>query len=605
MASGIAVSPSNASTLRLEEKYEKSVTFKFNETLTLTMDRAQKNKDNKSKCENRNPKRPNHYPRHDTYSRINEPNEPSYNKSGKRRYSASSVDFKAGGKRRRHNNKDPELKFLMGGDISDPLNLKSLENEEINRRVNAPTPVSSPMPTPKQKIDYIIPLNVADPLALNNVNQNFELTLSPARKKKHKRSRVKSCGDEAAIKTATDRGKECDEHKDKDESNSDSKPKILHLRKKVEDIDSDKIVSPVIIQGPMSIKSRKKSKEGFEFERPDSNFRFRRRSGKRHHSGASNTSSSSCHIHFNAKDKDFQYGNYSRYYGYRNHKLDSDQRLKCLKKEWIEGKDVLDIGCNVGHITLTVAKEFSPRKIIGIDIDEKLIQAANKNVKYYVTSQLTSPHEPEDFPRSLVLTYGPIVASAVLPSLLSVGNPVRQYKFPHNVSFVEGNYVLESDDQLEKQNPEFDLIFALSLTKWVHLNFGDAGLKRLFKRIFNQLRPGGKLLLEAQTWPSYAKKKKLTERIHKNYLSIQFKPEQFTEYLLSKNVGFSTCEVIDTPQNPSKVAEGPYSLTAEGDYSRSHHMLVLINRIYMTCCYAQHTYSPGFFLKLGIPPTFY
>lgn len=34
----------------------------------------------------------------------------------------------------------------------------------------------------------------------------------------------------------------------------------------------------------------------------------------------------------------FQYGNYSRYYGYRNDERFKDMRMECLKKEWFKGK---------------------------------------------------------------------------------------------------------------------------------------------------------------------------------------------------------------------------------------------------------------------------
>ena len=77
-------------------------------------------------------------------------------------------------------------------------------------------------------------------------------------------------------------------------------------------------------------------------------------------------------------------------------------------------------------------------------------------------------------------------------------------------SFHKGNYVLDSDSLLAVEQPQFDVILCLSITKWLHLNWGDAGLKQAFRRMYLQLRTGGHLILEPQAWESYRKKKNLT-----------------------------------------------------------------------------------------------
>jgi 7SK snRNA methylphosphate capping enzyme len=69
--------------------------------------------------------------------------------------------------------------------------------------------------------------------------------------------------------------------------------------------------------------------------------------------------------------------------------------------------------------------------------------------------------------------------------------------FGRKVRFLCDNYVLESDDLLEMAQPEFDTILCLSTTKWIHLNFGDDGIKRAFKRMYAQLKPGEIIFIEA------------------------------------------------------------------------------------------------------------
>ena len=58
-----------------------------------------------------------------------------------------------------------------------------------------------------------------------------------------------------------------------------------------------------------------------------------------------------------------------------------------------------------------------------------------------------------------------------------------------------------------------DTIMCLSVTKWVHLNQGDEGLKRLFVKVKESLVPGGWFVLEPQPWRSYqqARRKQVSQ----------------------------------------------------------------------------------------------
>jgi len=78
------------------------------------------------------------------------------------------------------------------------------------------------------------------------------------------------------------------------------------------------------------------------------------------------------------------------------------------------------------------------------------------------------------------------------------------------VHHCQGDYVPRSEEEVDRQREEYDVILGLRITKWIHLNHGDVGLRQTFRRMYKQLRPGGSLLLEMQPWKSYRKKKKLT-----------------------------------------------------------------------------------------------
>lgn len=277
----------------------------------------------------------------------------------------------------------------------------------------------------------------------------------------------------------------------------------------------------------------------------------------------------------------YQFGNFSsKYRGLKTLFSFSDVRLTVFLRHayLFKDKDILDIGCNVGHMTISVAQKLHPKSIVGIDIDKNLISRARKNLTHfqqipenelcskYKYNEATSENshllnsitnkkrnkgqlrlrerEKQDLNQ---MNYFPISFSTCFGSLPSINqksespwsspasksfkessviaaniesdssrqsvneNGNRNLRsFPENVSFRTFNYAVTDESQMVSDIQQYDLILCLSLTKWIHLNFGDTGLKLTFRRMFNQLRPGGKLILEAQNWASYKKRKKFT-----------------------------------------------------------------------------------------------
>lgn len=129
------------------------------------------------------------------------------------------------------------------------------------------------------------------------------------------------------------------------------------------------------------------------------------------------------------------------------------------------------------------------------------------------------------FPISMPLLFGRIPWSQHPPV------HVRE-TYPHNVVFETCDIVpgLPGDERV-LVGREFDVILAyehrrvysvcvvwhvhcltcrssshrLSVTKWIHVHYGDAGMLTFFQRCHDLLAPGGHLLLEPQPWSGYSK----------------------------------------------------------------------------------------------------
>ncbi|UIZ26009.1 hypothetical protein KXD40_006511 [Peronospora effusa] len=292
-------------------------------------------------------------------------------------------------------------------------------------------------------------------------------------------------------------------------------------------------------------------------------------------------------------------GNFRSYYTYRlgqkhQGELEDDPRLDAFEKRWFEGKRGLDIGCNSGEFTITIAKRLAPSYLLGVDVDPQLISRARGHLKDIIrqeqiekayseipvikatskesrdgiaeppadiggeaeseglqkttkamTSTKTSGGDTftKEMPLSFRLWKTSMHSQDTVPR--AIGKAAVGSAFPLNVIFKREDIV--SDVHAGK---DYDFI-TLSVTKWIHLFHGDEGVKKMFAKMYELLTPGGRLILEPQPWKSYHKRKFTSEITTANYPKIQLRPKDFPKHLVDIT-GFRSCEFLEICQTSSK-----------------------------------------------------
>ncbi|KAG2035973.1 Bicoid-interacting protein 3-domain-containing protein [Suillus americanus] len=240
------------------------------------------------------------------------------------------------------------------------------------------------------------------------------------------------------------------------------------------------------------------------------------------------------------------YGNYHGYYSKRP--FIRDPRLALLPTEFFVGKRVLDVGCNEGWVTCEIGQSRGAHQVIGVDIDDTLIRAAwkrrrtawslqspeggnvneercppPKRQRLLGDASTTDNGTPNYFPASCEHSYGPLP----IPDR-GCGD------FPHNVTFRTVDWV---KDEIPDDYDQYDVVLGFSISKWIHLNNKDEGLKEFFYRVHQCLKVGGVFVLEPQPWDTYSKARRMSETLKENAKFLQLRPDGFGELL--EKLGFS------------------------------------------------------------------
>lgn len=214
-----------------------------------------------------------------------------------------------------------------------------------------------------------------------------------------------------------------------------------------------------------------------------------------------------------------RYGNYHKYYTF--HSTESRMSMFKSKSEsffenlWRNAGEpncftILDIGCNEGLLTRSVLEEAArelPSNVrchaIGVDIDQTLIDLA------------------------------------VEMSTKRVDQNSRVMENFYRLDFIDTEAVDELIGKLSEEFPSlkdgFTFVSIFSTTMWIHLNFGDEGLRLFIANALKQVSSKGVLIVEPQLNKCYRSAAKRCRKLGMErpaYLD-QIKPDQVEDEIKS------------------------------------------------------------------------
>ncbi|XPS80277.1 hypothetical protein M3J09_012235 [Ascochyta lentis] len=210
--------------------------------------------------------------------------------------------------------------------------------------------------------------------------------------------------------------------------------------------------------------------------------------------------------------------------------------LTTLVPDIFTAKTCLDIGCNAGNVSCQLAFDFHAASVTGVDIDPKLVAQAEKLLALR-SSRARPPtgksqRTVDYYPVSAILTHGYRIEpkNKGLRTLSSVST-TSDWPF---VQFVSADWVASADRAI---SGPYDVILALSVIKWIHLEHLDEGVRTFFRKCATCLRSGGYLVIELQTWDSYEKAVRPNHSPHfsENLKLLVYRPETSFDGLLREH----------------------------------------------------------------------